>query len=66
MFEISVRHCLDAVHKVSQLGWLDVETFDLAAYEHFEAVDNGGPAPARANRKRIALRADTSFCAQAT
>uniref|UniRef100_A0A3P8X3A6 protein-tyrosine-phosphatase n=1 Tax=Cynoglossus semilaevis TaxID=244447 RepID=A0A3P8X3A6_CYNSE len=40
-FNLSVLHCLQAVHKSLQLSFLDFENFSVDEYEHFERVENG-------------------------
>ena len=40
-FNLTIFDCLCALHKAKALHWIDVESFDVAAYERNEAVDNG-------------------------
>jgi cell division cycle 14 len=40
-YDVTVLDCLRGLHKARQCNFFNFETFDLAEYEHFEAVENG-------------------------
>mmetsp|Transcript_21920 Transcript_21920/g.51540 ORF Transcript_21920/g.51540 Transcript_21920/m.51540 type:complete len:584 (-) Transcript_21920:124-1875(-) len=40
-YQLSVVDCLNGLCKAVQLGFWDLETFDVDEYEHFEQVENG-------------------------
>ena len=40
-FHLTVPMCIRGLEKAVKLGWLDPDTFDTKAYEHYERVENG-------------------------
>lgn len=40
-FDLTIRDVLDGLQKAMSLGWISVDTFDLAAYEAHETVEGG-------------------------
>eukprot|EP00871_Galdieria_phlegrea_P004870 jgi/Galph1/5384/GphlegSOOS_G4017.1 len=40
-FELTVRHCLEALEKVKKCGFFDPDTFDVEEYEFFEQPQHG-------------------------
>mmetsp|Transcript_1972 Transcript_1972/g.3875 ORF Transcript_1972/g.3875 Transcript_1972/m.3875 type:complete len:588 (-) Transcript_1972:328-2091(-) len=40
-FNITVLDCLQGLYRAKCLGWVNLDTFDVAEYEHYERVENG-------------------------
>lgn len=40
-YRLTVLDCIRAVLKANQVGWIDVNNFNLEEYEYFEQVENG-------------------------
>lgn len=40
-FQLTVRHCIDALEKARNCGFFDLETFDIEEYEFFEQSRHG-------------------------
>jgi len=40
-YDVTVLHCLKGLHKARHFNFFNFDAFDLAEYEHFEAVENG-------------------------
>ncbi|KAH8064439.1 protein tyrosine/serine/threonine phosphatase [Aureococcus anophagefferens] len=40
-YDVTVLHCLKGLHKARRFNFFNFDAFDLAEYEHFEAVENG-------------------------
>jgi len=40
-YKCTILHCLQALEKAVQLGWLDLRTFNVEAYEEHSLMENG-------------------------